>query len=264
MIDFQDEFQKLGMLIYAGLVYGSMKRDIDIFIVLEDYRRFHDIKNEIDRISRSLGKPMDVDIKDLGTFDYRIMNHDYYIASVLATTQFYISNQSFFEIAKRRIFADITDRKPILFNFMEGLSILDFCEYAFQSFEFYRRFEWYKTNPNPNEFSRVTLDGLSAPFNVEQSSESTRYYLGETVRNIRFSLGYLIAVKKMVENGRVIDLYTLLSNPLDTPEYMLFMECTIDIERYKEGNILDPTRIRNNIKRLKEFYRICAKELKLL
>jgi len=254
MMDVQKELEPLGKLVHSGLVYGSLVRDIDILLVVEDEQRMEEIKEELRRISRILGKPIDISLKRLDDVDYRIEHHDYNLGSALTTTRFYLTNQPYLEKARESIFGSRPGRESVLFNFSEGLYAFDVSVFGLQCFEFHQRSDWHKTRPETSEYFRVVLENSQAQIRMEDVSNLTKHYLGDSVTNLGFSIGYLIATKIMKQRGKVIDLSFLLSTQPETPEHRLFMENRRDIKRYRDGLELDPSKVRSQIEETRRFY----------
>lgn len=261
MIDVQRELEPLGRLIHSGLVYGSLVRDIDILLVVDDEQKVGEIRKELGRISRKLDKPLDVSMKSLDDIEHRIRHHDFNFGSALTTARFYLANQPYLERARESIFGSKPGRESVLFNFSEGLYAFDVSVFGFQCFEFYQRSDWHRTRPETSEYFRVVLENSPPPLEISNTPYLTKYYLGESVRNLSFSIGYLLATKIMQERGEVIDLNFLLSTQPETPEHRLFMENRKYIERYRSGLELDPSEVRTQIEKTRGFYEQYGREL---
>ena len=126
----QEEFDGLKHLIHSGLVYGSLVRDVDILLVIDNEQNVEQIRKELSRTSGRLERPLDVDTKSLDNVGYRIAHHDFYLGSVLATMRSYIANQRYLERAKEIIFGSDPTKESVLFNFSEGLHIFDVSSFA--------------------------------------------------------------------------------------------------------------------------------------
>ena len=264
MVEIREELEKLRNLIHSGLVYGSLVRDIDILLVVDNEQVMEEVREELNRLSRRLERPLDVSLKCLEEVENRISHHDFNFGSALTTTRFYLANRPYLERAKDFIFGTEPGRESVLFNFSEGLYAFDVSVFDFQCFEFYQRSDWYRNGVEVKDYFRVVLENSLPQTRIGGISGRARHYLGNSVTNLSFSLGYLIATRIMQEGGEVIDLNFLLSNQLRSPEHKLFMENRRNIERYRNALELDPSEIRSQIEETKGYYEKYTDELLLL
>jgi len=253
MMDVQRELEPLGKLIYSGLVYGSLIRDVDILLVVDDEQKVGEIREELDRISRRLDKPLDVDLKGLDDVECRVLSNDFYLGSVFRTRKFYLANQTYLEEAERSIFQNKPTNESILFNLLEGSHIFDISLSAFHLSQFHQRSYWYKNGADPSEYLDAVLDNSRVPSGNE--SPQSEYYLGESIRNLDFSISYLAAVRIMQQRGELIDINYLLTSDPETPEHRLFMENRRNLRRYRNDLCVNPSSIDNRLEKTRELYR---------
>jgi len=207
---------------FGSMVNGKRNKDsdIDLAIVLEDYKYR-------DSIERELYYPnLDITFMDLNEFNEKVERNDYLLASVIQDSVFFIGDKDLFEKKKRRIFSKKPDEKSIRYNYMQSLYAYDSASISYHNFRYFHRKAHMNTSDLEELKEAVLKDEvMRGPCKMERIKSTNRYlmlvsvndidmkiarkYLEDTIKNCEFSAGYFYASKLMKELNRTVTIKDL-------------------------------------------------------
>ncbi|MFQ6095568.1 MAG: nucleotidyltransferase domain-containing protein [Candidatus Bathyarchaeia archaeon] len=189
----REVLRRKGSRIKFASIFGSYGReeagrfsDLDILVVCEDGADKTAISNDLARLGSRIKRDIHVNIFTSKSFDERIRNRDYLIASILDDSRFIFGDEDMFFKQKRRILRGSPSIESIEFNRKIGLKILHRTTDALQRF---------LLNPLPDIF--------------EAGNMRNNVFL-KCLRDHHVGLGYLFASTKMNQMNKAMTLRQIL------------------------------------------------------
>lgn len=190
----RDVLRRKGSSVKFASVFGSYGReeagrlsDVDVLVVCEEEADKTAIYNDLAGLSSKIKRDIDVNIFTSKSFESRIMNHDYLIASILNESRFIFGDEDAFLRQKRRILTGTPNIESVEFNRRTGLELLGRTSDALKRF---------LSNPSSNIFEHGKIRNNA---------------LLNCLRDHHLGLGYLFASAKMNQTKKVMTLRQLLT-----------------------------------------------------
>lgn len=245
-----ESYAKVAWIFGSSLNGYEESNDIDLGIIVNDSTDTAKIDSILPTVSKRIGKKVDVTPIVYQDAIIRSKYNDYLLANLIFKKRYLFGDKEFLDNIQRDVFETEPTEESVKFNILEGIHVLDLSLLSFEEFKYYSRRLLKKSICNPTELLKVVVDNRflnKYDFKKDDDFEDSQHYLTETLKNIPFSLGYLIAGKKIKKLNRTITLYDI-EKKIDTLEDRLFNEVYGYYKYAKKHNYVDPLEVDKYLK----------------